>query len=201
MCDRVDLVDGIAGTIDVEVEARAEEVLVVRRETPLASESLAQRVIDPFASRFWKVVNPTRTNHMGKPVGYKLMPGGASWPMADPESVIGKRARFMYHHLWVTPQRPDELYPAGDHPYQHEGLDGLPRWTKANRPLEDEDVVLWYTFGTNHIPRTEDWPVMPVEHTGFHLKPSGFFRRSPGIDVAPSDPKHCCSTNPHDTKN
>jgi len=41
-------------------------------------------------------------------------------------------------------------------------------------------------FGTNHIPRTEDWPVMPVERTGFHLKPSGFFRRSPAMDVAPS---------------
>jgi primary-amine oxidase len=38
---------------------------------------------------------------------------------------------------------------------------------------------------------------MPVEHTGFHLKPSGFFRRSPGMDVAPSEPKHCCSSNPH----
>jgi primary-amine oxidase len=31
---------------------------------------------------------------------------------------------------------------------------------------------------------------MPVERTGFHLKPSGFFRRSPGIDVA-SSPKSC----------
>ena len=32
MCDRIDLEDGVAGTVDVEVEARAEEVLVVRRE-------------------------------------------------------------------------------------------------------------------------------------------------------------------------
>jgi len=29
---------------------------------------------------------------------------------------------------------------------------------------------------------------MPVERTGFHLKPSGFFARSPGIDVAPTKP-------------
>ena len=207
-CARLDLdVDGADNTV-YEVDAVAHPMgpenpagnAYVTRETPLSSESIARRIIDPFASRFWKVVNPGRANHMGKPVGYKLMPGGANWPMADPESVIGKRARFMYHHLWVTPQRPDELYPAGDHPYQHEGLDGLPRWTAADRPLENEDVVLWYTFGTNHIPRTEDWPVMPVEHTGFQLKPSGFFRRSPGIDVAPSEPKHCCSSNPHDTE-
>jgi len=24
-------------------------------------------------------------------------------------------------------------------------------------------------FGTTHIPRLEDWPVMPVEHIGFML--------------------------------
>ena len=81
-----------------------------------------------------------------------------------------------------------EKYPAGDYPFQHPGGAGLPEWTKANRNIENEDVVLWYVFGTNHIPRTEDWPVMPVEKTGFHLKPSGFFARSPGIDVAPSKP-------------
>ena len=96
-----------------------------------------------------------------------MMHSAATWPQADPESVIGKRARFMYNHLWVTPQKSDELYPAGDHPYQHDGLDGLPRWTAADRPLEGQDCVLWHQFGTQHIPRTEDWPVMPVETTGF----------------------------------
>ena len=157
-----------------------------------ASEARAQRDVDVFASRYWKVVNRSRPNGMGKPAGYKLLPTGANWPMADPESVIGRRARFMYHHLWVTPHAADERYPAGDHPFQHAGLDGLPRWTQADRPLEDTDVVLWFTFGTNHIPRSEDWPVMPVERTGFMLKPIGFFDRSPGIDVAPSEPRHCC---------
>jgi len=44
--------------------------------------------------------------------------------------------------------------------------------------------VLWHSFGTQHIPRLEDWPVMPVESTGFTLKPDGFFRRSPAMDVA-----------------
>jgi primary-amine oxidase len=105
-----------------------------------------------------------------------------------PESTIGKKAAFMYKHLWVTKNNESEKYPAGDYPFQHPGGAGLPEWTKANRNIEDEDVVLWYVFGTNHIPRTEDWPVMPVERTGFHLKPSGFFARSPGIDVAPSKP-------------
>jgi len=199
-CARLDLdIDGENNSV-VEVNSLAHPMgsdnpagnAYFVRETVLSSEAGAQRDIDPYANRYWKVVNPSKTNHTGNPVGYKLMPSSVTWPMADAESVIGKRARFMYHQLWVTRQQADELYPAGDHPYQHEGLDGLPRWTAADRALENEDVVLWYTFGTNHIPRLEDWPVMPVERSGFHLKPNGFFARSPGIDVAPSESKHCC---------
>lgn len=26
-----------------------------------------------------------------------------------------------------------------------------------------------YVFGVTHVPRLEDWPVMPVEHIGFNL--------------------------------
>ena len=26
-----------------------------------------------------------------------------------------------------------------------------------------------YIFGLTHVPRLEDWPVMPVEHIGFTL--------------------------------
>jgi primary-amine oxidase len=98
----------------------------------------------------------------------------------------------MYHHLWVTPFAADERYPAGEYPFGHAGGDGLPRWTSADRPTADTDVVLWYVFGTNHIPRAEDWPVMPVERAGFELKPVGFFARNPGLDLPASAP-HCAT--------
>ena len=35
------------------------------------------------------------------------------------------------------------------------------KWTEADRPIVNEDVVFWYTFGHTHIPRPEDYPVMP----------------------------------------
>ena len=60
----------------------------------------------------------------------------------------------------------------------------------ANRPTDGEDIVLWHTFGTTHFPRPEDWPVMPVDHVGFTLKPVGFFDRNPTLDV-PASPEHC----------
>ena len=63
---------------------------------------------------------------------------------------------------------------------------------EAMRPtaIVDADIVVWHTFGVTHIPRPEDWPVMPVEYTGFTLVPFGFFDRNPALDVPPSA-DHC----------
>ena len=44
-------------------------------------------------------------------------------------------------------------------------------------------MVLWYTMGVTHIPRPEEWPVMPVTHVGFKMIPGGFFTRNPALDV------------------
>ena len=66
-----------------------------------------------------------------------------------------------------------------------------------DRSLEpDIDLVLWHCFGVTHIVRPEDFPVMPVESTGFTLKPVGFFRGNPATDVpyqANRSSKLCCS--------
>ncbi len=159
--------------------------------TPLQRELEAQRVVDPAKSRYWRVVNHAARNGLGQPVAFKLIPGPTPALLADPESSVGRRARFATKNLWVTPFSPDERRAAGDHPNQHPGGDGLPRWTAADRPIADTDVVLWYTFGLTHIPRPEDWPVMPVEYTGFSLVPHGFFAANPALDVPPPSPGHC----------
>ena len=61
----------------------------------------------------------------------------------------------------------------------------------ANRSIVERDVVLWYTFGLTHVPRPEDWPVMPVEYAGFILAPHGFFDRNPALDVPPPPAAPC----------
>lgn len=151
--------------------------------TRLDREQDAQRVIDPAASRVWKVVNPTVQNAWGDPVAYKLVPGSTPTLLAQPGSSIARRAVFATRNLWVTPYRPDERRPAGEYPNQHAGGDGLPRWTAANRSLVETDLVVWYTFGVTHVPRPEEFPVMPVERTGFSLVPTGFFDRNPALDL------------------
>ena len=158
-------------------------------ETLLETEQGAQRVVDPTRSRTWRIVNPSVHNRLGRPVAYKLLPG--PWPtlLAGEDASVRRRAGFATRHLWVTPFDEGELRAAGPYANQSAG-GGLPEWTAADRPVADTDVVLWCTFGVTHVPRPEDWPVMPVERTGFSLVPVGFFDRNPALDLPPSA-GHC----------
>jgi primary-amine oxidase len=189
---RLDMeVDGPANTV-YEVDTRLESGHTFAPvATPLETELGAQRLIDPAASRHWRIVNRSVVNGLGQPTAYKLVPGPTPTLLADPASSVGRRARFATRNLWVTRFDPAERRAAGDHPNQHPGGDGLPAWTAADRPIADEDVVLWYTFGVTHVPRPEDWPVMPVEYAGFSLMPVGFFDRNPALDVPPPAGGHC----------
>ncbi|MDX2270572.1 MAG: primary-amine oxidase [Cyanobacteriota bacterium] len=156
------------------------------QSTLLPSEQSAQRLVDPLSCRYWKVVNPHVHNRLGQAVAYKLVPGENALPFAQPDAPILKRAAFMTRHLWATPYHPDQRYPSGDYPNQHPGGAGIPEWSAANRSLESTNLVLWYSFGHHHIPRPEDWPIMPVASLGFMLKPVGFFDANPSLDVPPS---------------
>lgn len=72
----------------------------------------------------------------------------------------------MRNHLWVTKYHPNEKYPGGDYPNQNPDMDGIPKWVLQNRNVVDTELVVWHVFGVTHMPRLEDWPVMPVEMVG-----------------------------------
>ncbi|MEC8298988.1 MAG: primary-amine oxidase [Pseudomonadota bacterium] len=152
----------------------------------LTDEHSAKRNIAPEVSRHWRIVNPTSFNGLGKPVAYKLLPQASPSLLANPNSPVGRRAAFGKYHLWATPYADDELFASGPHTVMHEGQNGLQEITKRNRDIRDCDLVVWHTVGVTHVPRPEDWPVMPVEYCGFHLIPTGFFDRNPTLDLAAS---------------
>jgi primary-amine oxidase len=151
--------------------------------TLLRSEAVATRTVDPLRGRFWKIVNPSVRNRLGQAVGYKLVPGENVLAFAGPEAAVTRRAAFMTKHLWVTRYDPRERYAAGDYPNQHPGGAGLPSYVEDDAPLDNAELVVWYTFGAHHVVRPEDWPVMPVTYIGFMLKPVGFFDKNPALDV------------------
>ena len=163
---------------------------VVTRNVPLRTESEGKQDVDFTTQRAWKVVNPNVTNGLGTHPAYKLVPGGAIPAMFDPASPVLQRASVIGHTLWVTPNSPDERWPAGEFVNQSATDTGLGEWTRANRSIENTDVVLWYVFGLHHITRPEDWPVMPVDVVSFWLKPFGFFDRNPSLDVPATGSAH-----------
>ncbi|MDZ8089742.1 MAG: primary-amine oxidase [Nostoc sp. DedQUE12b] len=152
-------------------------------ETPLAKETAAVRDLDLKNSREWMIVSADKKNPLGAAPGYMLMPEGNSIFFPVKGSKIRERAEFATHHLWVTKYKPTEFYAGGDYPNQTQPEQGLPKYIADNESLLGEDIVLWYTMGVTHIPRSEDWPVMPVHRVGFKLVPRGFFSRNPAINL------------------
>ena len=104
----------------------------------------------------------------------------------------GDRGGFARHHLWVTRYDDAELY-AGAGPFTnlHPGGVGLPAYVAQDRSVDNTEIVVWHTFGVTHVPRPEDWPVMPVEYAGFSLIANGFIVGNPALDLAPSPGGHC----------
>ena len=188
---RLDLdVDGAANRV-VEMNSRAAPVgprnpyggAFTMETTTLDTERKAERRMNLESTRRWIVENPAVKNALGQPTGYALLPGENAVPFLLPDSWVRKRAGFLNAHVWVTPYSGSEMHAAGDYPYQSKGGDGLEKWTAADRPIDNRDVVLWYVMGITHNPRPEDWPVMPTQNAGFKLVPWGFFARSPAMDL------------------
>jgi primary-amine oxidase len=183
----VQQLDAVADPLD---EANPFENAFHLKATDLETEQQSLAHLNLETGRTWKFVNPNVSNDMGHAPGYKFFPGDNAFPLASPNAWWRRRARFVDHHVWVTPYHPDEKFAAGDYPNQSSADHGLIKWTEANRPIANTDVVFWYTFGHTHIPRAEDYPVMPTAYIGFLLKPNGFFRENPANDVPPSKPAH-----------
>ena len=150
-------------------------------ETRLDNEAAAARPADPGAGRFWRVTSPARRNSLGQPTGYALLPGVSAVPYNQARSVVRRQASFLDAQLFVTAYRKEEMYAGGE--FQNFGPrdEGLSAWIKAARPLGNTDVVLWYTLGVTHLPRPEEYPVMPAARAGFRLVPSGFFSSNPAL--------------------
>ena len=147
------------------------------------SEDDAQLDIDLARPALWRVLSNDRRNASGYPTSFQILPGRNANTLLSRDDYPRRRAGFIDHHLWVTPQRDEERHAAGDHPTLSEPGQGLPAWTSADRPIRDTDIVVWHTIGMHHLPRSEDWPVMPTTWSGFELRPFDFFDRNPALDL------------------
>ena len=125
---------------------------------------------DASADRRWRVVSAGKRHHAsGQLTGYSIgVKGGATVALPRPESWVGRRATFAHNTLWVIREKEDardggRMWPSGKFVPQarEEPADSLARWVRddGDAKIENEDVLVYVTVGTTHIPRPEDWPV------------------------------------------
>ena len=185
--------------LDLDIDG-AQNTLIRRKLLPEAGESAAGRrglwriVEEPVTAEgaiagaahgeaeSWRIINPNRANGLGQHPGYELRLGHSAISLLAPDDPAQRRAGFSAAPLWVTAYDPAELYAAGPYPNQSQGGDGLPAYAARHRPVENADIVLWPTLGFHHLPRPEDWPVMPTQWHSLSLMPDGFFDRNPSAE-------------------
>ena len=116
-------------------------------------------------------------------MSYKLVPGAGFPAFFDPASPVFQRCGGHRAHGMGDAQRCRGTLAGRRICEPGTGGLGMPEWVRQGRSVENTDVVLWYVFGIHHIPRPEEWPVMPADTVAFWLKPVGFFDRNPALDV------------------
>lgn len=144
--------------------------------------------LDYDVNRIFKIQNSSSLNPVnGKPVAYKIHAPPFQKMLADKDSFHHKRAEFADHNIYVTKYADDELYAGGKYTNQSRGGTGVRSWADRKENVRDTDLVVYVQFGINHIPRIEDFPVMPCEIIKVSLKPVNFFDKNPALDVPPSE--------------
>jgi primary-amine oxidase len=145
------------------------------------------RDYDWSADRRWSIVNPSRKHYAsGHDVGYGIAVKGGLVPLLAKEgSWVGDRAMFASKPLWIVKDKEVEkkgsqrMWPSGKYVPQSRGepKDSVGKWVTEGGNVENDDIVLFLTFGLwmisynyvpllivaylglTHIPRPEDFPV------------------------------------------
>lgn len=148
-------------------------------------------------NRIFRITNPAVVNRVnGSPVSYKIQVPPMQPILADTHSFHSRRAQFADRSIYVTKYQDGELFAAGRYTNQSRGVDGVRKYAARKDDLEASgDPVVWISFGMNHVPRTEEFPVMPAETMRVGFRPFNFFSRNPAIDVPPARQEVSCSVS------
>lgn len=108
----------------------------------------------PFTNLAVKIANTNKLNPVSqRPVAYKFTPNPTQLMLADPQSIVAKRAAFAHHHVWVTKYKDEELFAAGEFTNQSKlEIGGVADAVARNEDVENKDVVVWNVFGLTQSP-------------------------------------------------
>jgi primary-amine oxidase len=188
-------VDAVRGPGEVGSEENKYGNAFYAKKTKYTTVKEAMADYDGTTSRTWDIANTNKLNaHSKKPVSYKLVSRETPMLLPRPGGLVWKRAGFARHTIHVTKYHDEQIHPAGKHVPQTSGEPsmGLPSWIEEDESasIDNTDIVVWHTFGVNHFPSPEDFPIMPAEPMTVLLRPRNFFTSNPCLDVPPSFCSH-----------
>lgn len=186
-------VDGVSNCVkEINVESpkgrlNPQHNAIVASQTVFNRERAAARNLNPGSARSWAIYNPNVKTALGHYPAYVLHPAGNAVPYNSPKLEVRQVATFLDQQFAVTREHDDEMFSGGKYPTLSRRYVTLRDWIHDNESISNQDVVVWYTMGVTHIPRPEDFPIMPSVTTGFTLAPKAFFDRNPALDMPEPD--------------
>ncbi|KAF2298996.1 hypothetical protein GH714_029612 [Hevea brasiliensis] len=158
------------------------------------TEKDAQIQLKLYDPSEFHVINPNKNTRVGNPVGYKVVPGGTAASLLDhddPPQNVEHLQITKYGSLHITGPR------SGQVGYLFTRV--MVKTLSQDRPIENKDIVVWYTLGFHHIPCQEDFPIMPTVSSSFDLKPVNFYESNPILGLPPNVEKDLPVCKPSDT--
>ncbi|GMH38438.1 hypothetical protein BSKO_06322 [Bryopsis sp. KO-2023] len=137
----------------------------------------------------WTFNNDFMTNSVGQPRGYSISHGLTSSQLLPETHPFTKAMAWTKYHLAVTKYKDSE-------PRSHAGLYDMPIPQKPVVNFDDflddesivaEDLVGWVMVGLQHVPRSEDVPLISNFGTNFHIKPWNYFEELVSMDMGDTE--------------
>eukprot|EP01024_Parvocaulis_polyphysoides_P074201 TRINITY_DN9571_c1_g1_i1.p1 TRINITY_DN9571_c1_g1~~TRINITY_DN9571_c1_g1_i1.p1 ORF type:complete len:226 (-),score=47.53 TRINITY_DN9571_c1_g1_i1:839-1471(-) len=145
----------------------------------------------------WQFINEDETSEYYPP-GYAITPGATHLQLLPDDHPFVKAASWTKYHLAVT-QYKDEEYVSHAAMYDlyvpdqpHRSLDQF----IDGESIENQDLVAWVMIGLEHIPRSEDVPLISNLGIHFEIKPWNYFKELQSMDVMEMEKfEHACVPN------
>lgn len=167
-------------------------------------EGVSTRIVDPMHPKLWRIVNRKAkapgdgdVDSKSRPPGYAIVPGATVINTLPDDHPFVLSAAFSKYNLVVTKRHESEQRCTSVY-----DLFGPSEPTLSIRDLtdgeniEDTDLVAWVSLGKEHIPRTEDLPLISssfgVEAT---LMPWNIFDGHAAMDIPTEETPSECSTS------